>query len=109
MDFNKATTSTPKQVQKLMIVLHQMQLKREQFDREISVIFNELYVRVNSLPMSDYIDLPLCSAICDSLFDIPNKRKRENDDYYYNDSTNDIIIGITIITITGITIIVTKQ
>jgi hypothetical protein len=60
----------------MVVLQQQLELKREQIDKEINVVFNELYVRVNSLPMSENIHLPFCCGICDTLFDTPQMRKR---------------------------------
>jgi hypothetical protein len=91
-----------------MLVLQQLHLQREKLDKEINVVFNELYVLVNSLPRSDNVDPPICSSIISSLFDTPQKRKRGDDDYNNNNrNSNNITIIITItITITT-TIIIT--
>jgi hypothetical protein len=58
--------------------------KGEIIDDEINIVFNELYVLINSLPRSESVDVSICSTIYDSLFDTLQRRERENDDYYNN-------------------------
>jgi hypothetical protein len=87
MSFNKLVIPTPEKIKKLMKVLQHMQMQREKLDEEINIVFNELYVQVNTLPRSENVDLSICNSIYESLFDTPLKRKRENDDY---NNSNDL-------------------
>jgi hypothetical protein len=88
MNFNELVSSTPEKIKRLMQVLQQLQMQREKLDYEISIVFNELYVLSNSLPMSWNVDLSICTSIYSLMYDTPQKRKRENDDYNNNDSYN---------------------
>jgi hypothetical protein len=66
MDYNKVLTSTPEQVQKIMMV----------FDEEINILYNDLFLQISSLPRSENFDLPINTTISSSLIEGGQKRKR---------------------------------
>jgi hypothetical protein len=85
MDYNKLVVPTSEKVINVMKVLNQLQMQRKKLDDEINIVFNELYVLVNSLPKSENVDLSIYFSICSMTYDTshtPQKRKRENDDYH---------------------------
>jgi hypothetical protein len=71
MNYNKILTTTPEKVKDVMFLLQQLIMQREKLDKEISIVFNELYVLINSLPRSENVDLSIGNSIYDSLFDTP--------------------------------------
>jgi hypothetical protein len=90
-------------------------MERERLDKNMSVLYNELFVQINSLPKYDNVDLPICSAICSSLFEVLQKRKRGDNDYYNknnnnnngNNNNNNYSTPTIIVTTITITVIIT--
>jgi hypothetical protein len=62
MSFN-LLSSTPEQVQDTMFVLQKLLMQKHALEKEISVVYNKLYVEIGALPKSENIKLPYCSEI----------------------------------------------
>jgi predicted HNH restriction endonuclease len=86
MDYNKLAIPTSQKVQDVMRVLNQLQMQRKKLNEEIDIVFNELYVLVNSLLKSENVDLSICSSVCSMIYDTPTSNYN-NDNYNNNNNS----------------------